>query len=87
MLHSKLCKLFELSLPLVLKPFAVNQSQVSSAMPIGSFLGQPKDLKVNQSMLIEDLPQAEQLGGWGHVLAQPREVSSVPDIRHQLGLI
>ena len=53
----------ELSLPLVLKPFAVNQSQVSSAMPIGSFLGQPKDLKVNQSMLIEDLPQAEQLGG------------------------
>ena len=56
-------------------------------MPIGSFLGQPKDLKVNQSMLIEDLPQAEQLGGWGHVLAQPREVSSVPDIRHQLGLI
>jgi hypothetical protein len=46
-----------------IKPFAVNQSQVSSAMPIGSFLGQPKDLKVNQSMLIEDLPQAEQLGG------------------------
>lgn len=54
---------FSLSLPLVLKPFAVNQSQVSSAMPIGSFLGQPKDLKVNQSMLIEDLPQAEQPGG------------------------